>query len=113
MKTALISLFQTINDAKRQLIDERNKTHSDAELARISQAITLLDQLASDILILDLVAQADEIDVQAQAIRDLTVKINETTANLVHIAAILDNITNKLDGLLKAASILSGVGLIG
>ncbi len=113
MKTALISLFQTINDAKRQLIDERGKDHTDTELARIRQAITLLDQLASDILILDLVAQADEIEAQAQAIRDLTTKITETTNHLSHITVLLDSITNKLDGLLKAASILSGVGLIG
>lgn len=112
MKTSLIVLFQAINDAKLQLIAERSKPHTPAELDKIRKAITILDQLASDILILDLTTQAEQLEGEVKALEDLTERINNTSDNLAHIAKVLDKITAKVKAVLEVASVLTEVGLL-
>ncbi|MEZ0611628.1 hypothetical protein ACAW74_24170 [Fibrella sp. WM1] len=112
MKTTLIALFKAINEAQAALIAERDSLTDEAQKTLLRQAIKQLDQLANDILILDLAQQANEIEAQVAKLTALSEKIEETSDHLANIALILDDITRKIGAVLQAVSLLSGVGLI-
>lgn len=112
MKANLVILFQKINDAQQQLIAERSQPHTPAELDLIRQGINQLSTLASDVLLLDLTQQADQIDQQANALTALADQINQTTDSLAHIADVLNDIAAKVGAVLSVTATLSTAGLL-
>lgn len=113
MKTSLINFFKAITEAKAKLIVERDKTKNKLINDQIIDSIIVLDQLANDIMLLDVAQQADTIQAEADQLRELTKAINATSDKLAHVAKIISDITDKVDAVLQAASVLSGVGLLG
>ena len=112
MKTTLIALFKAITEAEAALIVERDASNNEAHKKLIRQAIKVLDQLANDVLILDLNQHADQIEAEAVALVQLTQTINNTSNQLANVAQILNSISDKLAAVLQATTLLSSAGLI-
>lgn len=113
MTISLTALFVTVNDAKRTLMIESNQPgHTDAELTQLGLGIEALDQLAHDIVVLDLQQSADQIKAQASGLKDLADRINATSDALEHIATLLDSIAGKINAVVKAVTTLGSLGLL-
>lgn len=112
MDTALTLLLKAVTEAKATLIAERNKPENDLIRDRLIDSIFELDQLANDIILLDIAQHAATLQADADRLRELSKTINATSDQLAHIASVLDNITKKVDAVVQVAAILSSAGLI-